>query len=56
MKKNLVHSKKSKTTGSFFRLPTELKEEAQIWGIKNKMNLTDIIVEGIKNVIDNGSN
>ena len=35
MKKNLVSPKK----------------EAQIWCIKNKMSLTDIIIKGIENTI-----
>ena len=52
MKKNLVAPKKEGgTVGSFVRLPIALKEEAQIWCIKNKRSLTDIIIEGIENTI-----
>ena len=52
MKKNLVTPKKDGgTVGSFVRLPIELKEEAQIWCIKNKKSLTDIIISGIENEI-----
>lgn len=51
-KKNLVAPKKEGgTVGSFVRLPISLKEEAQIWCIKNKKSLTDVIIEGIKNTI-----
>ena len=52
MKKNLVARKKEGgTVGSFVRLHFTLKEEAQIWCIKNKKSLTDIIIEGIENAI-----
>jgi len=51
-KKNLVSKKKEGgTVGSFVRLPIDLKEEAQIWCIKNKLTLTDIIILGIKRAI-----
>jgi hypothetical protein len=53
MKQNLTHKKKqSGTVGSFVRLPIGLKEEAQIWCIKNKKSLTDIIIEGIEATIN----
>lgn len=51
MKKNLTHKKKETRVGSFVRLEPEFKERARIWGIKNKMTLTDIITEGISRVI-----
>jgi|TARA_R110000824_G_scaffold177162_2_gene356460 hypothetical protein len=52
MKKNLVKPKKQGgTVGSFVRLPIALKEEAQIWCIKNKKTLTDIIIEGVEKAI-----
>jgi len=54
MKKNLTQSRTTKTTGSFFRIPNDLKEEAQIFAIKNKMNLTDIVLKGMREVIKNG--
>jgi hypothetical protein len=51
-KKNLVSKKKEGgTVGSFVRLPIGLKEEAQIWCIKNKLTLTDIIILGIEKTI-----
>ena len=52
MKKNLVLPKKQGgTVGSYVRLPIALKEEAQIWCIKNNKSLTDIIIEGIEKAI-----
>jgi hypothetical protein len=43
-------------TGTFIRLPSDLKEEVQIWCIKNRFNgkkltMTDLIIEGIKKII-----
>jgi hypothetical protein len=52
IQKNLVKPKKQGgTVGSFVRLPIALKEEAQIWCIKNKKTLTDIIIEGVEKAI-----
>ena len=52
MKSNLTHRKKKSTTIlSAFRLPIELKEEAQIFAIKNKTNLTDLVLRGLEQVI-----
>ena len=52
-KKNLKGKKKeSGLEGTFIRLPQDLKEEAKIWALKNKLSLTDVVVEGIKKVIN----
>tara|TARA_R110000850_G_scaffold90039_1_gene192221 strand:+ start:585 stop:749 length:165 start_codon:yes stop_codon:yes gene_type:complete len=49
LKKNLTAPKKEvDTVGSFLRLPKSLKEKAQIFCIKNKISLTDLIIKGLE--------
>jgi hypothetical protein len=52
-KKNVTGKSKAKrTAGTFLRLKPQLKEDAQIWAIKNKMTLTDTIALGLKTIIN----
>jgi hypothetical protein len=53
MKKNLVSKKKeSTTTASCIRLPNDLKEKAQIYAIRKKLTLTDLIIMGLQSQIN----
>jgi hypothetical protein len=48
VKQNLVKKKSEpSTTGVYILLDKQVKKDAQIWGLENKMSLTDIIIKGI---------